>query len=152
MAVQRSSVVEMYVSSLTQALSDAAEEAASLAAFNKRKNLLAAKGKDKGKRVAAAEEDDSDALSVPSRDTLVKEASRVLAFVPTHALTGADGAAVDAAAVVSSSVEERGAALKPFGSFDEFIANSTQYLRARGLPANSYSMNGIVRTDIDLSR
>ena len=117
----------MYVSSLTQALSDAAEEAAALAAFNKRKNLLAAKGKDKskGKRVAAAEDEE---VSVPSRDTLFKEASRVLSYIPSHpgAVSGVDGDAEDAAAVVSSSVEERGASLKAFGAFDEFITNSTQ--------------------------
>ena len=118
--------MEMYVSSLTQALSDAAEEAAALAAFNKRKNLLAAKGKDKNKRVAATEDDDVDRASVPSRDALVNEASRVLAFVPPpkHADAAAD------AAVVSSSVEERGregaASSKSFGAFDEFITNSTQ--------------------------
>ena len=27
-------------------------------------------------------------------------------------------------------------------SYDEFIFNSSQYLLARGLPSNSYSMNG----------
>ena len=122
MAVQRSSVVELYVSSLTQVLSDAAEEAAALAAFNKRKSL-AAKSKDKGKRVAASD-DDVDNASVPSRDTLVTEASRVLAFVPNNAPVDA----TDAAAVVSSSVEERSSSLKPFGAFDEFITNSTQVM------------------------
>jgi hypothetical protein len=31
-----------------------------------------------------------------------------------------------------------------------FIANSTQYIRARGLPVNSFSLNGIVVESADL--
>ena len=27
-------------------------------------------------------------------------------------------------------------------TYDQFIYNSTQYLHARGLPSNTYSMNG----------
>lgn len=78
------------------------------------------------------------------RLTLADEARAVLTFAgPVPAPATAPGAAL---------TDPAGEAEGPvFGSFDAFIANCTSYLRARGLPPNTYSMNGIVRNDIDLS-
>jgi len=115
----------------------------SIEAHNGRKGRTA---KDK-KSIPQALRRAADKASDPSfRTTLTEDAHAVLTY------TGPVPAPAAAAATAPDAVAEAGAAEREaFGSFDGFIANCTGYLRARGLPTNSYSMNGIVRTDIDLS-
>jgi len=122
----------------------------SIEAHNGRKGRTA---KDK-KSIPQALRRAADKASDPSfRATLTDNAHAVLTYTgpvpttPTAATTAAAATATDALAEAGAAEREREA----FGSFDGFIANCTGYLRARGLPTNSYSMNGIVRTDIDLS-
>ena len=114
----------------------------SIEAHNGRKGRTA---KDK-RSIPQALRRAADKASDPSfRATLTDNAHAVLTYTgPVPAPT--------AAAPAPDAVAEAGAAEREaFGSFDGFIANCTGDLRARGLPTNSYSMNGIVRTDIDLS-
>ena len=121
----------------------------SIEAHNGRKGRTA---KDK-KSIPQALRRAADKASDPSfRATLTDDAHAVLTYTgpvptPTAAAAAAAATATDAVAEAGAAEREREA----FGSFDGFIANCTGYLRARGLPTNSYSMNGIVRTDIDLS-
>ena len=134
----RAAAADLYADSLALASREAAEQVATVQAWNAHKGRT-----EKDKRAVSKELQRAAALAegeMGALGALGAEARAVLGYVGEGGGGGRGG-----------QVQKAGQAAPPSPLMDEFIANSTAYLQARGLPTNSYSMNGIVRTDIDLS-